>query len=93
MPAKVEEYNFFICPECDKDGANKLSPDDFQKHLVEVHNIKDKKGNRQMVMHVDAAGWFSWVCNWTIGGKPFVQHIKQARSRKFGADEGGPDGV
>jgi hypothetical protein len=24
MP-KVEEYNYFICPECDKDGENRRS--------------------------------------------------------------------
>lgn len=79
MPkVKVEEYNYFVCPDCDKDGANKLSPDEFQKHLIEVHGIKAKEGNRQMIMHVDGAGWFSWVWDWIIGGKHFTQHIKQA---------------
>ncbi len=84
MPkVNVEEYNFFICPECDTEGANRLSPDEFKKHLAEVHGIKAKEGNRQMMMHADGSNWFLWIYEWKIEGKSFMQHIRQARHHKF----------
>jgi hypothetical protein len=89
---KIEEYNYFICPKCDPDGITKLSPQEFQKHLPEVHGIKTTKGTRTMLSHLDARGWFVWNWQWTIAGETFTQHTKQARSREFGNFDGFEEG-
>ena len=80
MP-KIETYNYFICPECDNDAE--LSPKEFQKHIDEVHGIKSATGKRSMLRHLDAADWFAWDYEWTIEGKKFTQHIKQARKHRL----------
>jgi hypothetical protein len=82
---KVEEYNYFTCPECDPQGITRLNADEFQKHLSEFHQITAKGGKRQMIRHLDAEAWFAWDYEWTIEGKTFMQHTKAARHHKFGS--------
>lgn len=82
MP-KVEEFNYFICPECDPESITKLTPEEFRKHLKEFHEITSKNGTRIMVKHADAMDWFGYQYEWEIGGKKFTQHIRQARRHRL----------
>jgi hypothetical protein len=79
----IETYNYFICNECDPECKTRMSSTELKEHLLETHGIETTQGLREMVMHADAAKWFSWTYKWTIGGKVFTQFIKQARGHKF----------
>lgn len=81
---EIEQYNYFTCPECDKDEVTRLTAAEFQKHLVENHNIKSTSGTRSMMMHVDGSKWYSHLYEWAIEGKKFHQHIKAIRHHRFG---------
>ena len=81
---EIEQYNYFTCPECDKDEVTRLTGKEFEEHLVEKHNIKSNAGTRSMMKHIDASDWYSYLFEWLIEGKKFHQHIKSKRHRRFG---------
>lgn len=69
----AEFRNTFHCPNCE--GQPEFSPPDFIKHVREVHKIEDKKGRKQMTLHLNCGDQSIYQYEWTIGGLKFQQSV------------------
>jgi hypothetical protein len=72
--------------KCSCEGSKELPFDDFKKHLSAVHGLssaEELKGNRQMMMHMDGAKFYSSSYKWTLNnGLEFYEFSEQPRSKK-----------
>ena len=74
--------NNFLCTTCK--NSEVMNFKEFKDHLLTVHklNSDQMKGTKQMVMHLDAAQWFSYSYEWTLeSGLKFNQFTQHARSK------------
>lgn len=65
--------NTFHCPNCE--GHPEFTAPGFLLHLVEVHKIEDKKGKKQMTLHLNCGDQSIYQYEWTIGGLKFQQCV------------------
>lgn len=66
------------CPQCDK---QEFQPEDFRKHLREVHGVEPgTKGARETELCLDGGFGGLIVYRWTIGELHFFQSIQTFRT-------------
>jgi hypothetical protein len=66
----------FCCLDC---GEKEFDLTDMRQHALKVHGVKELKGKRELVLHLDGAGWYTSVYNWQIGDWKFTQTVRGAR--------------
>ncbi len=76
----MENKCIWTCSACK--GSPTFDHEEMMTHLREVHDIDPAKakGTRTMLAHVDAADWFSWDYEWTIGDLVLKQSICSERN-------------
>lgn len=73
--------SWWSCETCGEKQPS-MEQAEFIKHLEEVHHIKETKGTRSLMMHLDGADWYSYAWSWEIGGLKFVQTTNSKRSKQ-----------
>ena len=74
---KKEEWVLWQCNTCE--GYPQFEQAEFLEHIKNTHNIIDTKGKREMRSHLDAADWYEWNYEWTIGELTFMQQVHLKR--------------
>lgn len=74
--------SFWVYPNCE--GKPEFEHADMMKHMQEVHGIDPKttQGKKTMLMHADAATWFTSQYEWEINGLKFHQSTCTKRSKE-----------
>lgn len=73
----VKYSNVWSCPNCP--GNPDFQHAEFLTHLTDVHKITDRKGSKQMMLHLDASDHHTSAYEWTIGGLKFSQCVIRPR--------------
>lgn len=65
---KLEPTQVFTCLKsgCDKLQLN--SPTEIYTHLEQAHQVKDRKGKREILVHMNTGEGHLYSYEWTIGG-------------------------
>lgn len=77
---KLNPVNVFTC-DCGK--ANEVQHTEFMEHLKDVHklDVKQLKGKKSMLAHMDGSYWFSYNYVWELeSGLKFSQYVRMARA-------------
>lgn len=69
-----EPQNLFVCKTCNMEEG--ISPKEMTSHLQSVHGIKESKGKRSMLMHLDYSDRFAWSYSWKFGEKDEVEAVQ-----------------
>ncbi len=73
MSEDYPPYNYFICPECDKE--KEMSRPEFAKHLKTIHQLEEPiKGVRNMMMHINKKPRHAGSFEWTINDMTFYEY-------------------
>lgn len=74
--------SFWVCTVC-KDNPE-FEHKDMMQHMSAVHNIdvKNTKGRKSMLMHLDGSDYFSSQYEWEINGMKFLQTTCSKRSKQ-----------
>ncbi len=75
---EVSEFNLWSCQSCDA----AIEAAKVNEHLENVHGIKEMKGRKQMLCHMDGADWFQSDYEYTIGDVKLNQSIRCKRNEE-----------